>query len=130
MMLSEIPVTVRAQAAWHLIFHGAEPWSTFAAAVWPKEVGVPDRQMYVVGLCGRGHPWTEENTYIRPNGHKKCRACENLRKRGKLPPIHRQKRMGRRDAWCYLCNEPCYVNRRGGPNRCRTCMEAQKRRTK
>ena len=31
--------------------------------------------------CYRGHPWTEENTYVIPRtGHRRCRACEQLRK--------------------------------------------------
>src|SRR5690606_27089460 len=26
--------------------------------------------------CASGHPWTPENTYIRPNGRRDCRACK------------------------------------------------------
>lgn len=30
--------------------------------------------------CGRGHPWTEANTYWRPgNGRRMCRRCAALR---------------------------------------------------
>ncbi len=30
--------------------------------------------------CKRGHPWTPENTYLRPdNGLRQCRACIRLR---------------------------------------------------
>lgn len=29
--------------------------------------------------CGRGHDWTPENTYIRPNGRRTCRACARIR---------------------------------------------------
>jgi hypothetical protein len=25
--------------------------------------------------CPRGHEYNKENTYIRPNGHRKCRPC-------------------------------------------------------
>jgi hypothetical protein len=25
--------------------------------------------------CAQGHEYTEENTYIRPRGHRECRAC-------------------------------------------------------
>jgi hypothetical protein len=34
--------------------------------------------------CKRGHPWTEENTYYRPDGSgiRQCRACIRLRTRG------------------------------------------------
>lgn len=55
--------------------------------------------------CPRGHEFTKENTYIRPNdGKRSCKACNRLREaawhRGeKLPPIprkypQRQKRNG------------------------------------
>lgn len=30
--------------------------------------------------CPRDHEYTEENTYIRPNGHRECRACRKARK--------------------------------------------------
>lgn len=26
--------------------------------------------------CPQGHPYTPENTYVRPNGHRKCRICK------------------------------------------------------
>lgn len=28
--------------------------------------------------CPKGHPYDEENTYIRPNGDRKCRTCHKL----------------------------------------------------
>lgn len=31
--------------------------------------------------CKHGHEFTEENTYIRPNGARNCRACHNKRMR-------------------------------------------------
>ena len=31
------------------------------------------------GCCMRGHPWTDENTYYRPKGHRMCRACHRER---------------------------------------------------
>jgi hypothetical protein len=33
--------------------------------------------------CKRGHPWTAENTRIRSNGRRECRACARLRRRGR-----------------------------------------------
>jgi hypothetical protein len=32
--------------------------------------------------CPKGHPYTGENLYVRPNGHRVCREChrENLRR--------------------------------------------------
>ena len=32
--------------------------------------------------CKRGHPWTPENTLIRADGYKKCRACARIRSVG------------------------------------------------
>lgn len=29
--------------------------------------------------CPKGHPYSLENTYIRPNGRRKCRRCNALR---------------------------------------------------
>jgi len=34
--------------------------------------------------CPHGHEYNEVNTYIRPNGHRKCRVCNTLRERRKL----------------------------------------------
>lgn len=31
--------------------------------------------------CVYGHPWTEENTYIRKDGTRQCRACKARRQR-------------------------------------------------
>lgn len=31
--------------------------------------------------CPRGHPFDEANTYIRPDGRRRCRACDNMRHR-------------------------------------------------
>lgn len=31
--------------------------------------------------CPRGHEYTDENTYIRPGGQRKCRACNRNRER-------------------------------------------------
>lgn len=32
--------------------------------------------------CKRGHEFTPENTYIRPNGNRECRACRPIRELG------------------------------------------------
>lgn len=29
--------------------------------------------------CQRGHPWTKENTYIEPNGKRRCLECKRQR---------------------------------------------------
>ena len=36
--------------------------------------------------CPRGHAYDAANTYVRPNGARKCRRCNTLRQLGKLPP--------------------------------------------
>ena len=30
--------------------------------------------------CPLGHEYTEDNTYVRPNGHRECRSCRKARK--------------------------------------------------
>lgn len=30
--------------------------------------------------CRRGHPWTPENTYVRPSGARNCRTCREIRR--------------------------------------------------
>lgn len=49
---------------------------------------VPQRQNVNRGLqgamkthCPQGHPWIEENQYVRPNGRKMCLPCRNERNR-------------------------------------------------
>ena len=31
--------------------------------------------------CRRGHPFTDENTYIDPTGRRRCRECNRIRSR-------------------------------------------------
>lgn len=31
--------------------------------------------------CSHGHPFTEENTYVRPDGGRKCRICKRSQNR-------------------------------------------------
>lgn len=35
----------------------------------------------MVTQCPRGHAYDEENTYVRPNGQRKCRACNREKER-------------------------------------------------
>lgn len=30
--------------------------------------------------CPQGHEWTEENTYVAPDGKRRCQECRRLRK--------------------------------------------------
>ena len=32
--------------------------------------------------CIRGHEFNETNTYVRPNGHRTCKVCNQIRARG------------------------------------------------
>lgn len=32
-------------------------------------------------VCGKGHAMTEENTYVRPDGNRACRTCQQRRSR-------------------------------------------------
>lgn len=31
--------------------------------------------------CNRGHPFDEENTYVRPNGERNCKECRRVHAR-------------------------------------------------
>jgi hypothetical protein len=31
--------------------------------------------------CPQGHPYDAENTHVRANGHRQCRACQRIRQR-------------------------------------------------
>jgi hypothetical protein len=33
---------------------------------------------YKITFCPKGHEYTENNTYIRPNGARKCRECHRV----------------------------------------------------
>lgn len=37
--------------------------------------GAPSARYAVARACVHGHPFTPDNTYIRPNGHRTCRQC-------------------------------------------------------
>lgn len=32
-------------------------------------------------VCKNGHPYTAENTYVRPDGERECRACKRISRR-------------------------------------------------
>jgi hypothetical protein len=38
-------------------------------------------RLYDKPRCKNGHEFTPENTYIRPSGHRACRACHRVRKK-------------------------------------------------
>lgn len=37
--------------------------------------------------CRKGHPWTEENTYVCPDGRRFCRTCQRIRSRKRLSGV-------------------------------------------
>ena len=37
----------------------------------------PSAKSFRTNICARGHSFTPENTYIMPNGGRRCRACRN-----------------------------------------------------
>ena len=39
------------------------------------------RQFHRSDGCHLGHPWTEENTLVRPCGRRLCRACRRIREK-------------------------------------------------
>lgn len=80
-------------------------------------------------VCQKGHEFTPENTYQRPNGDRQCRVCQRSRKRARTaakPPKPRPTHCSRGHEWK---PETTYVDPRG-INVCRTCRQltAQVRR--
>jgi hypothetical protein len=41
----------------------------------------PSAQHARATVCGQGHEMTEANTYVRPDGNRACRACQQRRSR-------------------------------------------------
>ncbi len=71
-------------------------------------------------FCSKGHEFTPENTYERPNGDRQCRACGRTRKRNKAalrPPRPAPTHCRRGHEWK---PETTYVDPHGAKV-CRTC---------
>jgi hypothetical protein len=47
----------------------------------PRSTGSPGHPLR--SHCRRGHAFTEENSYYKPNGHRTCRACTKMRDAGR-----------------------------------------------
>lgn len=72
--------------------------------------------------CLRGHPWTEKNTYIRPDtGGRQCRACARIRDEKNPPDRPRKKKVLKACQMCRsifetaresqkFCSRPCGYN--------------------
>lgn len=126
-----LPLDARADVARNLILAGEDPHMMLAAAVWPNHVSlfveVPTPSE---GFCKNGHPWNEENTYLRPNrpGWKKCRACD--REQRNAEKRKQAKKRNRRKEPCAYCGEPATAAGDKGTGglatpRCRRCFMAQ-----
>lgn len=68
--------------------------------------------------CGSGHPYTQENTYVRPDGERECRTCKRINRR-QTDMTRRAKLAGafvetvsakvvfeRDEGVCGICHEP------------------------
>jgi hypothetical protein len=47
----------------------------------PSEQELGEKGVVVKQQCRHGHPYTDENTYRRTDGHTECRTCRRERKR-------------------------------------------------
>ncbi|MEV5007289.1 HNH endonuclease [Streptomyces sp. NPDC055692] len=79
-------------------------------------------QNYRREVCANGHPFTEANTHIRPNGNRTCRECARLSVERRVqsppqPPKAETCRRGHR-----FTPENTYQN--GAVNTCRECRRA------
>jgi hypothetical protein len=121
--LATVPVHIRAEAAWWRIVAGDDPYATLHAALWPNGRVRVQTDEVVDGFCKNGHPWNAENTFIRSNGWRKCRACEREWKRTNKT---KRKRVVRKEP-CVGCGAPATVARDKGTGglttpRCRACF--------
>ena len=57
--------------------------------------------------CEHGHEFTQENTYVAPNGHRQCRTCRRERDRRRGSGWARQRQAIRADAKAALCPSRC-----------------------
>jgi hypothetical protein len=52
-------------------------------------------QNEVKARCESGHPFSEENTYVRPNGNRQCRTCKRRADRESYRRKHRPDLVGK-----------------------------------
>ncbi len=81
--MADVPIEVRAEAAWKSIWAGADPYAALHAVIWPE--GIPsfrtdpgavqhgDNKTKI--LCKRGHALEGRNLHISPEGWRRCRTC-------------------------------------------------------
>ena len=77
--------------------------------------------------CKRGHPFTEENTFVNSAGNRSCRACTNERQRAYREQAKGPDRRYREGGVCRNGHDTavCGVNSRG---RCVECARERNRR--
>lgn len=115
--LRSVPIEKRAEAARQLIVAGEDPYEMFAAFIFGEHATTLTAERG--GYCANGHPWNEENTYVREGtGWRVCRACNNAKRSNYV----RNERTA-----CSYCGDPCYPSRAGGPPRCVTCYRSHLR---
>jgi hypothetical protein len=118
--LEGIPLEKRADAAIRLIEAGADPFDMLAAVVFGTHTTTLDKSNHYGGYCPHGHPWNEANTYIRKNGWRVCRACNN---ENRSRYADNSKKVP-----CHYCGTPCQRSKKpGGVPRCWTCYTGQVR---
>lgn len=130
MPVDNVPLEARAEAARALIATGEDPAVMLSCALWPDSapVFVSQPTISVVEFCSNGHPWDEENTYIRPGTNwRKCRACER--------ELKRTRTRNRKKSPCVFCGAPAtplgYRGSTGLPIvRCRSCFYEQRKERK
>lgn len=86
--------------------------------------------------CPQGHKYTEENTFINPQGHRKCKIC--VRARGRKQYYARKVRQSELSINCHIKQTHCPHGhelttenthfRIEGGFRCRICMRDYDRR--
>lgn len=96
----------------------------------PKVIG-PRKPRARKAQCKRGHEFTHENTYVKPDGRRECRACmqehrleRTTRERAQRPPSVPR-------THCHSGHEYTPENTyryTNGTRRCRECMREQNRR--
>lgn len=96
----------------------------------PKVPG-PRKPRALKTHCKRGHAFTAENTYLKPDGRRECRACLQAYREERTVREREQRPAASPRTTCGKGHEYAPDNTYVGPNgkrRCRECMREQNRR--
>jgi hypothetical protein len=79
--------------------------------------------------CDRGHPLTPENTYVSPEGGRKCRTCALRRDRAKNRKLMAARRRASALRKCVICGKRLPPGLRTDARICRDpeCARLRKR---